>query len=72
MASSLLYGSVSFLGITISKLGTDNLLAKISALTTPPRGMPKTRICSFGSFFKEDFVASARIFAADDLFLNLN
>ena len=64
MANSLLYGSVSFLGITISKLGIANLLAKISAVTTPPRGIPKTRICSFGSFSKEDFITSASILAA--------
>lgn len=66
----MLCGFNNFLGMTKSKLEVFSFLAIISAMTTPPRGIPKTII--FSLFFPRCFdMPFAKISPVDLLSLNV-
>jgi hypothetical protein len=64
---------VSFLGTIISKNKVENFFATISAVITPPLGIPKTTavFCS-STFLTLSFRDSPKTSAAATLSLNLN
>jgi hypothetical protein len=70
IASSSLCGACNFLGMIISN-SHDNFLAIISAIITPPLGIPNTMLAFLScSFFITSFSASPKIFAAFALSLS--
>jgi hypothetical protein len=73
MATSSLYGALSFLGIMVSN-SEDSFSATLSPTITPPRGIPNVMILSPFSLSSLVIflIASPKIFPAADLFLSLS